>query len=283
MLDILEWEWACQIERRIKTRVIKEQSWWKTKYYWQGFVFPWTPLCPHWCPCLVSCRLSYPTGFTKLKRDWLFCSNFLCKPGPADQYFRFQEWWSYVYITVNHYSPFLFPGTDEQDRSVQLLPLAASFRWFISLDVLNISVSYLPTHIPRRSDTCMPTRCSHPSSTLLIFFVCVQHTQASQLLHVHAYSYHVLFIKRSHAHGCAQTCTSLKIQWEMLLRGIQSQCSWLESLSAASDVTSACSVSCSPPPSPAPFLFPILFHQLSPSFDTSEGVPHMPVTSPLLH
>lgn len=35
--------------------------------------------------------------------------------------------------------------------------------------------------------------------------------------------------------------------------------------------------------SPTPFLFLILFHQLSPSFDTSEGVPHMPVTSPLLH
>lgn len=43
------------------------------------------PLCPHWCPCLVSSRLSYPTGFTKLKRDWLFCSNFLCKPRPADR------------------------------------------------------------------------------------------------------------------------------------------------------------------------------------------------------
>lgn len=104
MVDILEWEWACRIERHIKTRVIKEQSWWKTKYYWQGFVFPWSPLCPHWCPCLVSSRLSYPTGFTKLKRDWLFCSNFLCKPRPAHWFFRFQEWWSYVYITVNHYS-----------------------------------------------------------------------------------------------------------------------------------------------------------------------------------
>lgn len=34
---------------------------------------------------------------------------------------------------------------------------------------------------------------------------------------------------------------------------------------------------------PFPFPLPILFHQLSPSFDTSEGVPHMPVTSPLLH
>lgn len=31
------------------------------------------------------------------------------------------------------------------------------------------------------------------------------------------------------------------------------------------------------------FSSPALFHQLSPSFDTSEGVPHMPVTSPLLH
>lgn len=59
--------------------------------------------------------------------------------------------------------------------------------------------------------------------------------------------------------------------------GIQNQCSWLESLSTASDVTSASSVSCS---SPAPFLFPTLFHQLNPSFDTSEGVPHMHVTSP---
>lgn len=103
--DILEWEWACWGERRIKTRVIKEQSWWKTKHYWQGFVFPGSPLCPHWCPCLVSSRLSYPTGFTKLKRDWLFCSNFLCKPRPSGLIFAgFQEWWSYVCITVHHYS-----------------------------------------------------------------------------------------------------------------------------------------------------------------------------------
>lgn len=58
--------------------------------------------------------------------------------------------------------------------------------------------------------------------------------------------------------------------------GIQSLCCWLESLSSVSDVTSACSVSCS---SPAPFLFPTLFHQLNPSFDTSEGVPHMHVAS----
>lgn len=39
--------------------------------------FPQSPLCPHWCPSLSSFRLSHPTGFTKLKRDWLFCSNFL--------------------------------------------------------------------------------------------------------------------------------------------------------------------------------------------------------------
>lgn len=104
-MDISEWEWARRTERHIKTKVIKEQSWWKTKYYWQGFVFPWSPVCPHWCPCLASSRLSYLTGFTKPKGDWLFCSNFLCKLRQPYWFCRFQEWWSYVYTTVNHYSP----------------------------------------------------------------------------------------------------------------------------------------------------------------------------------
>lgn len=91
MLDILEWEWACRIERHIKTGVIKEQSWWKTKCYWQGFVLPESPMCPHWCPCLVSSRLSYPTGFTKLKRDWLFCGNFYASPSQQIDFAGFRS------------------------------------------------------------------------------------------------------------------------------------------------------------------------------------------------
>lgn len=69
---------------------------------------PWPPLCPHWCHCLGSSRLSYPTGFTKPKRDWLLCSTFLCKSRSADRSWRFQERWSCVYITVNHYSTGIF-------------------------------------------------------------------------------------------------------------------------------------------------------------------------------
>lgn len=69
---------------------------------------PWSPMCPHWCHCLGSSSLSYPTGLTKPKRDWLYCSSFLCKPRSADRSCRFQEWWSCVYITVNHYSTGIF-------------------------------------------------------------------------------------------------------------------------------------------------------------------------------
>lgn len=135
---------------------------------------------------------------------------------------------------------------------------------------------------------CVIPNCTHSllrglhfSSTNLLTHIPLisflfKHTQ--QLLH--AYTYNMLY--QTHAH----TCTNLNIHPQRLPCGIQSQCSWLESLSTASDVTSARSVSCAPllllPPT-TPFLFPILFHQLSPSFDTSEGVPHMPVTSPLLH
>lgn len=85
-------------------------------------------------------------------------------------------------------------------------------------------------------------------------------------------------IKYTHRHNA--NAHTAQIQPERLLCGIHNQSSRLESLSTTSDVTSACSVSCS---SPTPFLFPLLFHQLNPSFDTSEGVPHMPVTSLLLH
>lgn len=68
----------------------------------------WSPLCPHWCHCLGPSRLSYPTGFTKPMRDWLLCSSFLCKSRSADWSCRFQERWSCVYITVNHYSTGIF-------------------------------------------------------------------------------------------------------------------------------------------------------------------------------
>lgn len=101
-----------------------------------------------------------------------------------------------------------------------------------------------------------------------------------------------LFSMYAHAHTCETfTCMHITskthsdtmqtpIQHKFFLRGIHNQSSRLESLSTTSDVTSACSVSCS---SPTPFLFPPLFHQLNPSFDTSEGAPYMPVTSLLLH
>lgn len=116
------------------------------------------------------------------------------------------------------------------------------------------------------------------------FFWCLANTRRTTVTRTCINSLCTLSSAHTQTHTNAHTCTNLKIHPERLLCGIQSQCSWLESLSTASDVTSARSVSCSPPPSPpTPFLFPILFHQLSPSFDTSEGVPHMPVTSPLLH
>lgn len=38
---------------------------------------PWSPMCPHWCHCLGSSSLSYPTGLTKPKRDWSYYSSFL--------------------------------------------------------------------------------------------------------------------------------------------------------------------------------------------------------------
>lgn len=69
---------------------------------------PWSPMCPHWCHCLGSSSPSYLTGLTKPKQDWLYCSSFLCKPRSVDRSCRFQEWWSCVYITVNHYSTGIF-------------------------------------------------------------------------------------------------------------------------------------------------------------------------------
>lgn len=118
------------------------------------------------------------------------------------------------------------------------------------------------------------TRIRPPPSAVFMF--CIQmHNKSETFIHILI----MYFIKCTHAQTQADAQTP-HIHLEKLLCGIQNRCSWLESLSTASDVTSARSVSCS---SPTPFLFPTLFHQLNPSFDTSEGVPHMPVTSPLLH
>lgn len=112
----------------------------------------------------------------------------------------------------------------------------------------------------------------------LCSFSCLTYTCISTIKHSYIqYSHHVHYQMHTHRHTHVR---SPQIHPERLLCGIQNQCSWLESISTASDVTSALSVSCS---SPTPILFPIPFHQLNPSFDISEGVPHMPVTSPLLH
>lgn len=185
MLDILEWEWACQIERHIETRVIKEQSWWKTKHYWQGFVFPWSPLCPHWCPCLVSSRLSYPTGFTKLKRDWLFFSNFLCRPRPADRSCRFQERWSYVYITVNHYTPLLL-------RHWWVGPTCAINTPGANLQVVSMYVVlHCYTHGSRRA------------IHLLLIFSCSVHKRNNCYTFMHILILYFL----SNTHGYTKMCT----------------------------------------------------------------------------
>lgn len=148
-----------------------------------------------------------------------------------------------------------------------------SFKFFIAFhnSLHMLRTSYTSLHTCTGTDLCF-----HP---FIVFLR--QYTQAKQLLHTAHILIMYFFITHTHTQMCKHI--NLKIQPERLLCGIQSQCSRLESLSAASDVTSARSVSCSPPPSSPPFLFPILFHQLSPSFDTSEGVPHMPVTSPLPH
>lgn len=221
---------------------------------------PWSLMCPHWCHCLGSSSLSYPTGLTKPKRDWLYCSSFLCKPRSADQSCRFQEWWSCVYITVNHYSTGIFSEV-QMSRSIahnHLRECRNCKEWISHIATDSMLLTFL-THF------CVPPLCTPPS------FVFRAH--AKQLLNTST-CVHVLHQKLTQMHANAHAPL---IRTEKLLCGIQSQCSWLESLFTASDVTSACSVSCS---SPAPFLFPTLFHQLNPSFDTSEGVPHMHVTSP---
>lgn len=141
--------------------------------------------------------------------------------------------------------------------------------------------SHIASHIHLVVHLLLKHTCSNtPPSSSLCIFSCLAYTSVTTVTHSCIYSSCTLSNAHTQTHTNAHTRTNLKIHPERLLCGIQSQCSWLESLSTASDVTSARSVSCSPPP---PFLFPILFHQLSPSFDTSEGVPHMPVTSPLLH
>lgn len=75
----------------------------------------------------------------------------------------------------------------------------------------------------------------------------VQYTSVTTVTHSCIY----LSCTSHQTHTDTQKCAhiNLKIHQEKLLHGIYSQCSWLESLSAASDVTSARSVSCSPPPS----------------------------------
>lgn len=236
------------------------------KYYWQGFVFPWSPLCPHWCHCLGSSRLSYPTGFTKPKRDWLLCSRFLCRSRPADRSCRFQEWWSYVYITINHYSTGILSKMVVSGTIAHNHFLSANSWYHIWLPTLYLYAQrrFPFKHTPKYFPPCSP----HAP--------CLTYTCITTVKHLYIYS---CTLSKAHTQTQVNARTP-QIHTEKLRCGIQNQCYWLESLSTASDVTSACSVSCS---SPTPFLLPSLFHQLNPSFDTSEGVPHMHVTSPLLH
>lgn len=114
----------------------------------------------------------------------------------------------------------------------------------------------------------------HPPPSAVFMFCIQMHNKSETFIHILI----MYFIKCTHAD--TRRCTDTTYSPREAPVWIQKRCYWLESLSTASDVTSARSVSCS---SPTPFLFPTLFHQLNPSFDTSEGVPHMPVTSPLLH
>lgn len=82
------------------------------------------------------------------------------------------------------------------------------------------------------------------------FFWCLANTRRTTVTPTCINSLCTLSSAHTQTHTNAHTCTNLKIHPERLLCGIQSQCSRLESLSTASDVTSARSVSCSPPPSP---------------------------------
>lgn len=138
-----------------------------------------------------------------------------------------------MYITVNHYSAFLFPGTDEHGQSGQLFPPVPAFKCPILLhNFLEITPSWRPADVPRRPR--LPTR------RLIRFFFpplsSFTYEQHERYISPHAViMYFLSNALRTHA---------FKIQRGTLLRGIQSRCSRLESLSAASDVTSACSVSC---------------------------------------
>lgn len=114
---------------------------------------------------------------------------------------------------------------------------------------------YIATHIyvdVGHTYNCIP---SHPSHFFL--FSIQKRNNCYTVMHILT----MYFLSNTHVriHTNAHTRTNLKTHPERLLCGIQSQCSWLESLSTASDVTSARSVSCSPPSFPysLPLSYPL--------------------------
>lgn len=120
-------------------------------------------------------------------------------------------------------------------------------------------VFYHCTHVHRRASPSQTHMLEHT------FFLLAMHLFLFSIhRHNHCYTfmqYSSCTLSNAHTQSCTNVhaCTYLKIHPERLLCGIQSQCLWLESLSTASDVTSARSVSCSPPPFPysLPLSYPL--------------------------
>lgn len=128
--------------------------------------------------------------------------------------------------------------------------------YIICFNFLNTIVTNLLANFPLLA-SCM-CMCRNGSWLHLFSDNLIQSTQGKQLLR-HSCMYLICPFYQTDTHRVknVRTCTNLKIQLEKLLHGIQSQCSWLKSLSSASDVTSACSVSCSPPSFSLPLAYPL--------------------------
>lgn len=128
------------------------------------------------------------------------------------------------------------------------------------LHTLNITSFMLP-HTSNQTCSAFSKTSAQTHLHLLprAIFLCLANTRRTTVTHTCINSLCTLSSAHTQTHTNAHTRANLKIHPERLLCGIQSQCSWLESLSTASDVTSARSVSCSPPPSPnsLPLSYPL--------------------------